>query len=489
MAALSAVQAASRVDALYAELQARRPAISKREDYFTGKQPLCYASDEFREFVGERFQGWSDNWCGVVGSAAPELTEFAAIHLGDDEEDLSDAERTLLRDWNVNDGQSKSAQGFLSGAVTARSYALVWGTGGDEPVLTWEHSGQAIVGYYDNGAARDALKAWVVDDLEYATLYTPDEVWKFERDRGYATGRTHTGIILPDSLRGAGGWRQRVVAGEPWPISNPQGVVPLVEFPNRPLLGKGPISDIDGTMAAQDAVNLMWAYLFSAADYASMPARVVLNQGPPKVPVLDENGQKIGEKPVDLEQIKRGRLLWLQGGTGTETKIDQWDAANLEVFTKVVDVLVKHVGAQSRTPLNYLGALANVNGETLDGLRIPLHNKVRDGQKHLNGPMREVFRRFALVRGNTAVAEQCRTAVIGWKNPETATDAQTSDAALKDSQIGWSAAGILERRYGMSQQEIDREIERRRSEADDPMYERIAASLMGAADAGADQGI
>lgn len=464
--ALTAQQAASRVNALYTELASRRPQIKRYEDYHEGKQPLCYSSDEFKRFHGERFKGWSDNWCGVVGSAAPELTEFAGIHLGEDEEDLSSAERVLLRDWNINDGQAQSAQGFLSGAVASRSFALVWGDDDDEPVLTWEHASQAVVGYHDNGRRRDGLKVWVEDKLEFANLYTPDGLWKFERDQHFAGGQSPSGLHLPASMALEGGWRPREVAGEPWPVRNPMGIVPLVELPNRPLLGKGPISDIQGTIAAQDAVNLMWAYLFGAADFASHPARVIMGQEPPMVPTLDENGQKIGEKPLDLEQLKKGRMLYL---TGQKTTIGQWDAAKLDVFSGVVDVLVKHIGAQSRTPLNYFGAMSNINGETLDSLRIPLHNKVRDGQKHLNGPMREIFRLMALARGDNAVAEQCRTATIQWKNPETATDAQTSDAALKDKQIGWSAAGILERRYGMSQQEVEREIERRRTEADDPV--------------------
>lgn len=480
--ALSAEQATARVNALYADLAARRSEVARFERYFNGKQPLAYASDEFKAFHGRRFEGWSDNWCGVVGSAAPELTEFAAINLGDGE-DLSEPERALLRDWNINDGQAKSAQGFLSGAVAKRSYALVWGDGDDEPALSWEHASQAIVGYHDSGRQRDALKSWVVDEVEYATLYTVDEVWKFHRQRTHSSGRTESGIHLPSTVSTQGGWLPREVAGEQWPLPNPMGVVPMVEFPNRPVLGTGPISDIEGTVAAQDAVNLMWAYLFGAADFASHPARVVMGQEPPKMPILDDKGQKVGERPVDMEKLKNGRMMWL---TGQSTTIGQWDSAKLDVFTGVIDVLVKHVGAQSKTPLNYFGAMSNINGETLDSLRIPLHNKVRDGHKHLNGPMREVFRRFALVRGNDAVAEQCRTAVIGWKNPETATDAATSDAALKDSQIGWSAAGILERRYGMSQQEIDRELERRESEASDPAMEGLVSSLMGTANADPD---
>lgn len=473
--ALNAEQAAKRVDSLYAELSSRRAAIDKQERYFSGEQPLCYASDEWKKFHGQRFAGFSDNWCGVVGAAAPELTEVSGIRLGDDVETLSAEERVLWRDWDANDGGAQSAQGFLSGAVTARSFALVWGDENDEPVLTWEHSAQAIVsgGY--------GLKAWREDDTEYATLYAADEVWKFERPTSamVVSGRTPAGIILPSGF-GAGGWGSRESGADTNPMPNPLGVLPLVEFPNRPLLGRGPISDIDGTMAMQDGANLMWAYLFGAADYASMPARVVMGQEPPKMPVLDESGQKVGERPLDIDALTKGRMLWL---TGQSTTVGQWDAAKLDVFTSVIDVMVKHIGAQNKVPLNYFGALSNVNGETLDSLRTPLHMKVRDGHKHLTAPMRKVFRLMALARGDEAVAEACRTAQILWKNPETATDAQTSDAALKDSQIGWSAAGILERRYGMSQAEIDRELSRRELEATSDPIVGAARALTGGAGA------
>jgi hypothetical protein len=357
----------------------------------------------------------------------------------------------------------------------------VWGDGDDEPVLTWEHSSQCIV----SADGRFGLKAWAEDDREFATLYARDEVWKFERPRtsnASLTGRTDAGLYVPRGF-GEGGWAARADA-EPNPMRNPLDMMPLVEFPNRPLLGSGPISDIEGTIAMQDAANLMWAYLFGAADYASMPARIVMGQEPPKVPVLDANGLKVGEKPVDIEQLTKGRMLWL---TGQNTTIGQWDSAKLDVFTNVIDVMVKHIAAQTKTPINYMGALSNVNGETLDGLRTPLHMKARDGHKHLTAPVRKVFRLMALVRGDVAVAEACRSAQILWKNPETASDAQVSDAALKDKGIGWSAAGILERRYGMSQTEIDRELARREAEgAADPIVQAANKMIGGGDVAGAD---
>src|SRR5690606_40289669 len=63
------------------------------------------------------------------------------------------------------------------------------------------------------------------------------------------------------------GWEPREVRNEPWPLKNPMGVVPLVEMPNRTLLNEEPMSDLDGVMHMQDAVNLAWAYLFNDLDY------------------------------------------------------------------------------------------------------------------------------------------------------------------------------------------------------------------------------
>lgn len=483
--ALTFEQATRRVDQLLRELDNRRPVIDKRERYFDGDQPLAFASDEWQKFHKGRYKEFSDNWCEVVARAAAERQEVFGVRLGDDTAAMSDDERVLWRDWEVNNGPAQSSQGFLSGAITDRSYALVWGDENDEPALTWEHSSQVTIGY-DSQTRRpvDALKVWTEDGIEYATLYTADEVWKLERTAETTERRTSSGLVVVSSTFGSSGWRERPSVD--MVVDNPLGVVPMVEFPNRPLLKSGPISDIHGTMAMQDAINLFWGYLFTAGDFASMPARVVMGQEPPKMPVLDEQGQKVGEKPIDSEALKNGRMLWL---TGQKTTIGQWDAAKLDVFTSVLNVMVKHTASRTRTPIHYImGELGNVNGDTLTATELPLALKVREGNKHLTHPMREVFRRFALVRGNGSVAEACRTAVVQWKNPETSSDSQTSDAALKDRQIGWPFAAVLENRYGLSQPEIARVLEMREQEGEsDPLIRQADRLIGGTADAASGQ--
>ena len=475
--ALTAEQAAARVDTLHAELVDRRRDTARLQDFFDGKQNLSYASDEFKKFHQGRYEGFADNWCEVVARAAPERMVPFGIRLGDDADAQSPDEKLLWRDWEINDGPAQSSMGFLSGAIVKRSAALVWGNGDDEPLLTWEHANQFIV------AGAYSLKVWVEDNLELATLYTPEEVWKFQRPALAHVSR----LELPQGFSlGYGGWRLRE-GSTPNPMSNPMGVNPGVEFPNRPMLGTGPISDIEGTVSMQEAINLFWAYLFGAADHASLPGRVVMGQAPPKVPILDANGQKVGEKPVDSDALTRGRMLWL---TGDKASIGQFDSAKLDVFTDVLNVMVKHTASKTRTPIHYImGELGNVNGETLTATELPLAKKVHEGTKHATRPMREVFRRLALARGNEAVAEACRTAVVQWANPETASDSQTADAAIKAKTVGWPFEAILERIYGLSQPEIQRVLNQRDAEGEaDPIINAARGLTGGAVNEPADSG-
>jgi hypothetical protein len=454
---LTTEQALTVTSRLYSRLAARRPEIRELEDYFEGQHSLRFASQEWRADHERRYQGFSDNWCGVVGTAAAEVTEVIGFRLGDDLETLDQAERLLRDDWSRSELASKSTAGWQTTAVAKRSFALVWGDRDGVPVVTWEHPSQVIVDVDpETGDARYALKAWLEDDVEYATLYEPDAVWKWTATgvgAQLAARLGQGGFVIPTSVGGRG-WVPREVTGEPWPLRNPIGEVPVVEFPNRPRLGKGPISDIDGTKSMQDAINTMWAYLMVAADFASMPQRVVMGQAPPKIPILDESGQKVGEQVVDLEDLRNGRMLWL---TGKDSKVGEFSPASSDFFLNVVNTLARHISQQTKTPIYLIhGELGNVNGETMAALNEPRNGKVRESHKHLSASIRRLYRLMALVRGDAAVAQACRTATVDWQNPATVSDAQRSDAAIKDTQVGLPLPVILADRYGKSQAEIDR---------------------------------
>jgi len=479
---LTAEAAILKVQALYECLATRRPEVEEFDRYYEGEHPLKYASPEWAEFHKGRYKGFADNWTAVVADASNERLQVTGVRAGSES-----GERELWADWLRNDMPAQSSQGFLESIIAKRSAVIVWGNSDDEPVSTWEHPAQVYVEYAaDNPRKRlYALKAWVDGNREFATLYEADAVWKFERQSPFVIedGKTKSGLYVSGTAWGSG-WEPRQASGDDtWPIANPLGEIPVVEVPNRPRLGREPLSDIAGTMAMQDAINLLWAYLFGAADHASFPARVVMGNEHPKLPVLDKDGKKVGEKPVDLKDLQHGRLLWL---TGQNASIGQWDAAKLDVFTDVIEVAIGHIGGQTRTPAHYFVAnkgLSNINGETLVATETPLVKKVEEFQLFSSRAMSDIFRLYAKVRGNEALADSLTTSSVQWANPAIRSEAQMADSLLKKKQIGYPLEYLLEL-DGLPGPDRARILEMARREQTDPFLAMAAMRGLDGDDSG-----
>ena len=431
---MSASDALQMVNRLYARLNGRRPDFDLRERYYEGDQPLTFATEEWKKANASRYADFSDNWSGPVVDAEAERLRYTGVKL--DKGVYGEAAKKLHEQWLLNEMDMQSSQGFVTSLTTSRSYVIVWADPfTQEPTISWEHGADVEIEYdWANPRQRNAaLKTWADSDLEYATLYTPDWVWKFQRLRSSSRVQEASQSVQ-SRVRHAGstgGWVAREMTSESWPLRNPLGVVPVVEFANRPTLKGDPRSEIQGVIPMQNAINLLWAYLFLAADYASMPARVVLHQGPPKMPILDDTGKQIGEKPVDIKDLAEKRLLYL---SGPDTSIDSWEAAKLDVFTGVIEKAVGHIAAQTRTPPTYLvttAGMSNVNGEGLKASEIGLVKKSLEFQSFASPAIREVYRLVALVLGDTGLAQAARLATITWANPEIRSESQLADALLK----------------------------------------------------------
>lgn len=447
---MDAKSALALVNRINKRLAARRPEIDKFERYYAGDQALTFATDEWLTANGARYSEFSDNWCAAVTNAISERTRVIGVKLrGADPfvKDLGAQKRAsaLWDHWLRNDMDMQSSQGFLTTFNAKRSYVMVWG---DEADITWEHPSNVEIEYdWMNPLRRTAaLKTWVDETHEYANLYTADELWKFVRPRTAIAMEQFPQSVQMGS-RGAGTWGAwvlREVRGEPNPQRNPMGVVPVVEVPNRPMLRGEPVSEIEGVIPKQNAVNLLWAYLFFAADYASMPARVLLGATPPMRKILDAAGVQIGEEPITMKALNETRFAVF---SGENAKIDQWEAAKLDVFTEVIDILVGHIFSQTRTPPTYLISkvgMSNVGGDGLEKSELGLINKEYEFQNYARSAMKEVFRLSALAKGDMSLAEEVQLATIVWKDPAIQSTSQLSDALLKKRQIGYPIEWILE---------------------------------------------
>src|SRR5690606_14983896 len=223
----------------------------------------------------------------------------------------------------------------------------------------------------------------------------------------------------------------------------------------------------------QDTINLVWAYLLNALDYASLPTRLVGGAEAPRVPILDENGQETGmTRPLNLDQLVKDRVLWVPGQGVT---FDEWSAANLDAFSKVIEHAVEHIAAQTRTPPHYLVArMINTAAESLTIAEAGLVSKTRERITYATSALRRLFRLIALAMDDRQRADEARSGTLLWKNFQYRSDAQLADALAKKRQIGYPLRYLLEL-DGLDPEEVERVMQMKREEERDELAERILA--------------
>ena len=459
--ALELAQARELADRLTEELNRRTPEAERLGNIYAGDQPLRFASEEFAKFFTGRYKGFSDNWTQVVADSPVErLTVNGFQPYG-----AQKADKELWRVWMTSGLDADSQLGFLDAGVSSRSFALVWNPdNSDTPVVTFEDATQAIVAYRA-GSRRDrvaALKRWQDGDDEYCTLYLPDQVFKLKRATYQASQKARKALPLAAVDKMVREWVLRDTGNDPNPMPNPMGVVPMVELQNRPRLADDPISDIAGVASMQDAINLLWALTFNSADFASLPGRVVLNAEMPKMPILNEQGEVIGEKPIPLERFSLDRVMWIEDENAS---VANWPAADLKPFMDVIEVAVGHIAAQTRTPAHYLiGKMANLSGDALIAAEAGLVKRCEEKQLWYGQALREVFRLVALAKEDEPLAQAAAAGTVLWADAESRNVAQLTDSLMKLKTIGFPFE-FLAARYGLTPPEVADLMAMREAEA------------------------
>lgn len=376
-------------------------------------------------------------------------------YLGIRPADSTRADKHIARAWDAAEAEAGLQEALLIRGATGRAFVQVApGLTDDKPFVTFEHPSMTIVDTDPaTGARRSALITWADDDYEYAVLFTPTEKWRMRRstsmDRTERKGR-------PTDL--SDGW-------EPtdFPEPNVLGEVPVVELPNRSNLDpENPLSEIDGVMAMQDSTNLVWAYILNALDATSLPQKVVTGAAPPTIPILDNEGQIVGERPVELDKLDGEKILWIPSDLA---KVAEWSRAAIDPFLNVVDVAIKHIASQTRTPPHYLsGDIINAAAETLTLSEAGLVSRINQSFAFLNPRLRDVNRLMALAQRRPAEeVEAIGLGSIVWKDPQYRSDAQRADALVKKRQMGYPLRWILEQ-DGLSPTEIERVMRMRDEE-------------------------
>lgn len=420
----------SQLKRLSAVLDERVPRVRELDNYRDGRYPLPPLVQEARVTRAYRtLMSMTDSdWPKLIVDSVEERLEVQGVRFGnkkaDDEawemwqENGLDAESSVLHDSALTDG---------------RAYAIVWSDESDEnPEITLEHASLCAV-EYDRGTQRRrkaAIRRWYEGNRWYATLYTPEKLYKFQSNG--------EGKDLP--REGGADWESRQQD-----LDNPLGEVPVVEFAVNRTLRPSPFGtacgEFEPNLRHVDRIHYKIFCGLVALTWSGFPLRALIGD-----PILrDDDGNPI--KPFDAIQSSIVQL------ENPDAKLIQLPEARIDNYSPEMDI--KHLAALTKTPAHYLlGEMVNLSADAIRAAEAGLISKVRRHHRSLGEAWEDVIRLAFRVRDPDDPRGTDPKAQIIWKDPESRSLAERADAATKLASINmpWQVIGSYV--LGMTPQEI-----------------------------------
>lgn len=408
------------VTILEKELASRQSDLQRLQDYHDGKHRLAFTSQKFREAFGGMFASFADNWCQLVVDSVEERLNVEGFRYGTD----PNADADAWRIWQLNGLDAESQLAHSEALIKGDSYAIVWGDADGQPKISIESPRDVIVAYEPGNRKKRiaALKRWRDEDGIHATLFTPEAVYKYEKED-----------------KADGKWEPDLDDQEPWPLPNPLGVVPVVQLTNRASLTNAHgVSEFLNVIPQQDAVNKLLADMLIASEYIAYPQRYVTGL---EIPVDETTG-----RPIAPFNISMDKLLVAEDPAA---KFGSLTAGDLENYVKGIEVLVQHIASQTRTPPHYFYLSGNFpSGDAIKSAETGLVAKAKRKMRFFGEAWEEVMRLAFMVlddpRGQITNSETI------WADPEYRSEAELADALIKRSALGvprqqlWEDAGYTQ---------------------------------------------
>ena len=313
------------------------------------------------------------NWAELIVDAVNERLRVIGFRWSGSEQ----ADLNVWRDiWQRNNLDARSDTLHVEALVWGYGYAIVWPDDDNAACITAESPTEVIcyAPASDRYTVTLALKQWEDDWGQWnASLYTPLAIFKY-----MAPGRSSAGGVAPIS-----GWVPREVPGEDWPLANPYGQVPVVEFPNNPRVLTGGRSELDGgPISMIDRINETVFNRLLAAQFDAFKQKWVTGMEIPRDP---ETGQ-----PKEPFKTAVDRL-WMS--ENPDTKFGEFSEATLTNYIAAVEADIQHLAAITRTPAYYLFPHGNMpSGEALKAAETGLVAKVKRRQRFLGEAWEQVMR-------------------------------------------------------------------------------------------------
>lgn len=404
-------------------LDCRAKEVAEADAWYSGDHPIpeppanTAASSDHESRVA--FQKMAQL---AVTNFLPAVVDVPAARLNNEGFHFSQsASSTDTEAWdiwrrNFLDGDSDLTQAAALRCGSAP--VIIWPSSSGLAEITVEDPAQVIVGYVAGSRRKRAaaLKRWVNDDgITYATLYTPDRLYKYQ-----STSRaTQTALVLPTPGRMQ--WEPRLVAGESWPLRNPLGVVPVVELRANPKLAASPygggVSEFAGQVNEQRKINQTVMNMLVTMEHQAFRQRWATDWDYP----LDADGRP--DKAAMLK-ASASRLMVFNNEDGDPPKVGEFAQADFRPFLDAVEFWVNTISTGSGTPpyAFTLGNMMNVAADMMARIEGVQSDKLKVHSRTFGEAWSEVMRLALTIESNPKANDPSITVVWGEFDRRTATE-------------------------------------------------------------------
>ncbi len=427
--------------ALLSELDKRARLHEKLDRYYEGSAPIPEAI--VRAKVTKSYRSLMPvseaPWGSLIVDSTLDRLEISGIRSEDKAID-----EAIWRLWQENHMDAESKLAHQATLIDGRSSALVWREPGSaRPEVSLDNSATMAVMYAEGSRRRRvaALRRWKnEDDRIEATLYTPTAIYKFIEPRtgGQQTGRVNAGGVW---------WERREIKGEPWPLHNPYGVVPVVELAVNRRLKPGCFPYARGEYAhclgLIDRIHLLTFLGLVVAFWMGFPLRGVIGE---RV-LRDDDGE-----PVPLFDAHASGQAQLENPDAKTFEYKPAERENLSIFAEL-----DQLASITKTPRHYMPVdkgYSNISADMIRAMEGSLHAKVSNHQPTLGTGDEEVMRLLGLMSDDEIMLPP--RAMVQWQDRESRSMAERADAATKLASIGLPVPLIAEQYLNFAQSDVSR---------------------------------
>jgi len=309
------------------------------------------------------------------------------------------------------------------GALTyGDAYLIVWPGDDDATVELHYNSPVTTRMFYDPENPRvksHAAKMWTVgsgdQELVRVNLYYADRVEKWTTKPG------NKGKEEVD-------FEPYEVDGEPWPLPNPYGQVPVFHFRTREPYGR---PEHRGAFGPQNAITKLSATLMATVDYQAFPQRYALMaaSGADDLFAPDPDDETLAPDAGANDLKASPGTVWKLRGAA---KVGQFDPADMDAFLRPLNFYARAMSAATATPLRFLEPSGAVpSGESLRADDAPLTKRISNRQSYFADEWSESLQFASLVLG-----EQLPAVDIQWRPVQVIDDHQGWQTVLLKMQAG-----------------------------------------------------